>query len=97
MPCVCKGAALLLCSVVDAYCKQITPSAAARAAFDSATSRYQQGLTNHLTVLTSLQALQRAELNQLSAHRNLITSRVQLHQSLGGAWIDSLPQLTERP
>jgi outer membrane protein TolC len=62
----------------------------ARLAFDEAKSRYLQGVSDYLVVLTTLQTHQRAERSLLQARRDLLTARVQLCRALGGGWADSL-------
>lgn len=62
----------------------------AAASLREAQARYQQGLIDYLPVLTSLQALQRAELGLLQARRQLISYRIQLCRALGGTWTQSL-------
>ena len=53
---------------------------------ESATSRYLEGLGDFLTVLNARQGLYAAQLALLSARRATLSSRVQLHRALGGAW-----------
>jgi NodT family efflux transporter outer membrane factor (OMF) lipoprotein len=62
----------------------------ARLAFDESKSRYLQGISNYLTVLTTLQAHQDAEQQLLQARRDLLTARVQLCRALGGTWAQSV-------
>lgn len=59
---------------------------AARQAFEESKLRYGSGLAPYLSVLTALQALQRAELSVVQGRRAVIGSRLQLHQALGGPW-----------
>lgn len=66
---------------------QIATAEAAQAAFDESRERYQEGVSEYLPVLTSLNALQQAQLNVVTAQRDLIATRIQLHRALG----DSLP------
>jgi len=61
-----------------------------RQTLDIARLRYQQGLTDFLPVLTSLQALHAAEQNLLSSKRQLISHRIQLCRALGGTWTTEL-------
>jgi outer membrane protein TolC len=68
---------------VEALEEQLT---AAREALDSARDRYRQGLNDFLPVLTALQGVQQTELAILSARRQRLSYRVQLHRALGGAW-----------
>ncbi|MFW5741555.1 MAG: RND transporter, partial [Myxococcota bacterium] len=52
--------------------------------------RYQQGLTDFLPVLTSLQILQSSEQALLTSERQLISHRIQLCRALGGTWTAEL-------
>ena len=61
-----------------------------RQTLDIARLRYQQGLTDFLPVLTSLQALHAAEQNLLTSKRQLISHRIQLCRALGGTWTTTL-------
>jgi outer membrane protein, multidrug efflux system len=63
---------------------------AARATLESARDRYRQGLSDFLPVLTALQAVQQTELALVSARRQLLSFRVQLHRALGGSWPESM-------
>lgn len=69
----------------------------ARAALDEARSRYREGLTDYLPVLTALQARQRLEQGLISARRQLLSHRVQLHRALGGNWTEELVRPEARP
>lgn len=62
----------------------------ANATLREAQERYLQGLTDFLPVLTSLQAVQRAEQGVISGRRQLISQRIALHRALGGDWTDQL-------
>lgn len=61
-----------------------------RQTLDIARLRYQQGLTDFLPVLTSLQSLHMAEQNLLSSKRQLLSHRIQLCRALGGTWTTQL-------
>lgn len=52
----------------------------------SARDRYRAGLSDFLPVLTSLQAEQAAQLDLLTARRQLVAQRIALHRALGGTW-----------
>lgn len=67
---------------------------AARLAFEDSRDRYAHGLVTYTTVLQSLATYQNAELQTLSAQRNLVGARLTLHDALGGEWTRSL---TARP
>ncbi len=59
----------------------------ARQAFEESMSRYRNGLTDYLPVLTALRSLQSLEQEQITAQRDLILFRVALCRALGGAWV----------
>ena len=60
--------------------------AASRVAYEESQRQYAGGGVNYLTVLTSLASLQVSELNHLSAQRDLLGARVDLHTALGTPW-----------
>lgn len=62
----------------------------ARVTLAEAQRRYQNGLSDYLPVLTSLQSLQNVERSLVTARRLRLTYRVQLHRALGGLWSDEL-------
>jgi len=62
----------------------------AQATLDEAKARYLNGLSDYLSVLAALQALQGLERNLISAHRQLIAHRISLHRALGGTWMGEL-------
>ena len=62
----------------------------ARTTLEQAEQRYLQGLNDFLPVLTALQSVQRTEQTVLSARRQLISQRIQLHRALGGDWTAQL-------
>ena len=62
----------------------------ARKALEQAGSRYRNGLTDYLPVLTQLLAVQRLERDLIRQQANLLNARVSLYRSLGGTWTDSL-------
>lgn len=68
-----------------------------RASLEAARVRYRDGGEDFLRVLTAQTSLQRAELNLLTAQRQLLSYRVQLHRALGGSFGDQLtrPKLEE--
>jgi NodT family efflux transporter outer membrane factor (OMF) lipoprotein len=67
----------------DVLAAQIATAEAAQQAFDESLARYREGLSEYLPVLTSLTALQQAQLNVITAQRDLIAARIQLHRALG--------------
>lgn len=56
---------------------------AAQAAWKESRNRYAAGIGDYLTVLATLNASQQADLNVVTARRDLIATRIQLHQALG--------------
>lgn len=67
-----------------------TRAAAAELAWQESSRRYEAGLVDFLTVLTTLTARDDAQLGALQAHRDALNARVQLHTALGGAWTKAL-------
>jgi multidrug efflux system outer membrane protein len=57
-----------------------------------AKSRYVNGLSSYLNVLTSLQALQNLERSEISLRKQLISNRIKLYVALGGTWTEELQQ-----
>lgn len=55
---------------------------------------YANGLTDYLTVLTSLQALQSLQRQAISTQQELLTNRIRLYLALGGPWSQSLEKPT---
>jgi outer membrane protein TolC len=69
---------------------------AASDTLESARFRYREGLTDFLNVLTAIRTKQQTELNLLTARRQLLSYRIQLHRALGGTWtrdLDAPPHL----
>lgn len=64
--------------------------AAATAALDEAREQYVRGVGSYLTLLTAQNTQYAARLGLLDAERNLLTTRIQLHDALGGPWVTSL-------
>ncbi len=62
----------------------------AEATLREARSRYSEGLTDFLNVLTALASLHATELNLLTARRQLVSHRIQLVRALGGSWTERL-------
>ena len=58
----------------------------ARETLKAAKVRYVSGLSDYLPVLAALQALQSTERRALSAKRQRLSYRIQLHRALGGTW-----------
>ena len=59
---------------------------------NSARIRYREGLTDFLQVLTAIATKQAAEIGLLSAQRQLVSNRIQLHRALGGEWPDDMKE-----
>ncbi|MDP8243800.1 MAG: TolC family protein [Candidatus Hinthialibacter antarcticus] len=70
-----------------------------RSAFEESRNRFRQGIGEYLSVLTSLQSMQRVERTLISAQRNLIGFRIDLYAALGGDWMSELqpPDPAARP
>ena len=66
--------------------------AVAEATLNEARSRYRNGLSDYLPVLTSLQTLQTTEQRLITAERQRLSIRVQLHRALGGTWVAPVAQ-----
>ncbi len=66
--------------VLELYTEQ---HAAAEAAFEESRTRYAEGVSEYLPVLTALASVQRAELDIVTAHRDLIAARIALYTALG--------------
>ena len=65
-------------------------SALAHAALREIRNRYVNGLTDYLDVLTALATVQGLERQELTARRQLLSLRIQLHRALGGTWTERL-------
>lgn len=59
---------------------------AATATLEEARESYLHGLTEYLSVLLALDRLQQTERARVSARRQWLSARVQLHRALGGGW-----------
>ncbi|MGB0588145.1 MAG: efflux transporter outer membrane subunit [Myxococcota bacterium] len=62
----------------------------AKQTLQNAKARYVSGLSDYLPVLGALQTLQAAERREVSARRQRLSYRIQLHRALGGAWAGEL-------
>jgi len=58
----------------------------ARKSLEESRARYLNGLDDYLRVLTSLTSVQMLEQKLISAKKQLLSYRIQLYRSLGGAW-----------
>lgn len=64
----------------------------ARKALEEAGSRYRNGISDYLPVLTQLLSVQSLENNLILRQENRMAARVALHRALGGGWpAESLP------
>jgi len=59
---------------------------AARSAYEESRSLYQSGVLPYLTLLTSEQALQQAEIGLVTSRRNRLSAYIYLHDALGATW-----------
>lgn len=66
-----------------------------RKTLEESQSRFLNGLSDYLPVLTALIDVQQQERQLLSSERDLLLFRVDLHQALGGAWMSQLEQPVE--
>jgi len=58
----------------------------ARLTLERSRALYVGGLTDYLTVLTALDALQGLERAEIGTRKSIISNRIRLHLALGGAW-----------
>ncbi len=63
---------------------------AAQNALNEARSRYRNGLSDYLPVLTQLLTVQNLERTIIQRKAELLVARVDLHRALGGTWMESL-------
>lgn len=61
----------------------------ARKGLEEAISRYRNGLSDYLPVLTQLTTLQRLERDLIDRRKNLLIRRIDLYRALGGAWFQT--------
>ena len=59
---------------------------AARSAYEESRSLYQSGVLPYLTLLTSEQVLQQAEIGLVTSRRNRLSAYIYLHDALGSTW-----------
>ena len=64
--------------------------AAAEAAYLQSVRSYEAGLTDYLSVLTTLGIWQQTQLSHLQARRDVLVARVDLHSALGSRWTHRL-------
>ena len=63
---------------------------AAKTTFDEARKRYTVGLSDYLTVLTTLASYQQIQLGRVQAELDLLGTRITLMNALGGEWTKRL-------
>lgn len=63
---------------------------AAQNALNEARSRYRNGLSDYLPVLTQLLTVQNLERTIIQRKADLLVARVDLHRALGGTWMNDL-------
>lgn len=68
---------------LDATTKQL---GIAKMALEQAKERYQNGIVDYLTVLTSLLSVQSLERNIVQRQADLLLYQIALHRALGGGW-----------
>lgn len=61
-----------------------------RATLERSGFRYGSGLSDYLPVLSALQALQGLQRAEITARRQKVSYRIQLHRALGGGWTNTL-------
>jgi len=66
--------------IVELYIEQYEAS---KAAFDESRRRYAEGVDEYLPVLTALASVQRAELDIITAKRDVLAARIDLYTALG--------------
>ena len=64
---------------------------AAKIALTEARSRYMNGLSDYLPVLTQLLSVQNLEMDLISRREELFSARISLYRAIGGTWTDKLP------
>ena len=72
--------------LLDTYRSTKSQVELAELTLERSRSLYVNGLTDYLTVLTSLRALQNLERAEITIKKSLISNRIKLHSALGGDW-----------
>lgn len=67
-----------------------------RANLSESRSRYSNGLTDYLSVIVAVQALQELERRWISEHKRLLAFRADLYRATGGIWMRTLEAPPER-
>jgi len=76
--------------LLKTYSSTIKQVELAQLTLDRSRALYINGLTDYLTVLTSLRALQNLQRIEINIRKTLISNRIKLHSALGGAWTSEL-------
>jgi NodT family efflux transporter outer membrane factor (OMF) lipoprotein len=82
--------------LLKTYSSTIKQVELAQLTLDRSRALYINGLTDYLTVLTSLRALQNLQRVEINIRKSLISNRIKLHSALGGSWTSELIE-PERP
>lgn len=69
----------------------------AASSLDRSRALYVNGLTDYLTVLTSLQALQNLQRRAIRTRQALLSNRIKLYIALGGSWSHTLENPSDSP
>ena len=83
--------------LLETYTSTVKQVELAEQTLERSRSLYINGLTDYLTVLNSLQALQGLERAEISIRKSLISNRIKLHSALGGTWPGELVQPQSTP
>jgi len=72
----------------EALARALEGEDAADLLLEESKKRYLAGLENYLAVLTAQDASLSASLSRVQAHRDALSARIQLHDALGGPWVN---------
>ncbi len=72
--------------LLDTYRSTKSQVELAEMTLERSRSLYVNGLTDYLTVLTSLRALQNLQRAEINIKKSLISNRIKFHSALGGDW-----------
>jgi outer membrane protein TolC len=72
----------------EALARALEGEEAADLLLEESKKRYLAGLENYLAVLTAQDASLSASLSRVQAHRDALSARIQLHDALGGPWVN---------
>jgi outer membrane protein TolC len=76
--------------LLKTYSSTVKQVELAQLTLDRSRALYINGLTDYLTVLTSLRALQNLQRVEINIRKTLISNRIKLHSALGGSWTSEL-------